>query len=102
MTKSVQSIIHLVLSRALLGILPANLRVVEVKIEEKQAFIYFIYDQDLGDEEREDLMDAVAKVQCVVSSEYEYNISFDRLDFPAKLPIDGSGFYVYHRKEKEA
>jgi len=89
---------HLAMSAALFGVIPHNLRAVEVKMEGQYLFMYFTYHEYLTSEEREELELAASEAECSFPVGYLSDFYFFRVDAPAKLPRHG-GDLVYLRKE---
>jgi len=92
---------HLSASRALLGAVTPNLRVVTIKIspEQKMVIVCFFYDGEISEEDFETANTAITEIISDFPPDYDLDDHIERIDYPNPIPLDGR--VVFERKEKD-
>ena len=88
-------------SRALLGAVTPNLRVVTIKVsaEEKMVKVCFFYDGNISEEDFETANTAITEIISDFPLDYELDDHIERIDYPNAIPFDGR--VVFERKKKK-
>jgi hypothetical protein len=88
---------------ALIGVVPPNLRVVEMTWDEKNIHLYFIYDGAFTKEEEDDSKQ-VAEKMAEDFPESKVSASCERVDFPGEFPVrvEKNRIWLYARRERRS
>jgi hypothetical protein len=94
--------LNLSAQRALLGHVTPSLRAACISAENKKICIFFYYDGEISDDQKELAQSAVDDIisDFHIDDEgntIEFNINILQIDYPQKMPLHGS--WVYYRHE---
>lgn len=82
----------------LIGEVSPLLRAVRMKWDEKTVFLYFFYDGEISEEDRESA-ECIATEVIANFSEHMLEVQILRLDYPSRIPNEGE--LVYKRREAD-
>jgi len=97
-SSDLNSYVRLSLQRALLGNITSNIRAVAIELRIKNISLFFYFDGELDDEDKE----LVSVVETEVIADFDEDFAIEaiavRLDYPQPIQ-NTNGFLVFLRKE---